>query len=266
VETGDILGIVASSGNSTAPHLHFQVNTGFTDIEDDNGQFIDPWAGPSNYTSNVSLWINQKPYWEPAVIGMETHLGSTMDWYTSGCDTEISLSTLRNNFSASQTVGMRVFFRDWTDGSKASAGITRPDGSAQAGWINIANGCTYSQYACGQYYNPVCNMNFKEFNFTVPASPPAGTWTFWVEFNGKTYHHYFTVNCVQDLSISSGQTGQKGHKVSRNISSTATVTSATTNIIEFHADNAVTLQPGFTATKGCTFRATNKGCTNNSVN
>jgi murein DD-endopeptidase MepM/ murein hydrolase activator NlpD len=50
VACGDPLAKVGSSGNSSGPHLHFQ-------IEDASGDWIDPYAGP--YSQTRSLWVDQ---------------------------------------------------------------------------------------------------------------------------------------------------------------------------------------------------------------
>lgn len=52
VRCGDVLGLVGSSGNSSMPHLHFQV-------ERPDGEVIDPYAGP--YSHDTSLWEDQGP-------------------------------------------------------------------------------------------------------------------------------------------------------------------------------------------------------------
>lgn len=52
VACGDLLGMMGSSGVSTMPHLHFEVNVG-----DRDGEAIDPYAGP--YSQPESLWIEQ---------------------------------------------------------------------------------------------------------------------------------------------------------------------------------------------------------------
>jgi hypothetical protein len=41
VEAGEFLGVMGSSGDSTGPHLHFEVH-------DSTGSVIDPFAGPCN--------------------------------------------------------------------------------------------------------------------------------------------------------------------------------------------------------------------------
>jgi murein DD-endopeptidase MepM/ murein hydrolase activator NlpD len=52
VTCGDILGLVGSSGYSSAPHLHFEVS-------DQWGLIWDPFAGPSSQI--FSLWVSQPP-------------------------------------------------------------------------------------------------------------------------------------------------------------------------------------------------------------
>jgi len=51
VACGDALGMMGSSGNSTMPHLHFEVSQGM------DGEPIDPFAG--EYSQPESLWIEQ---------------------------------------------------------------------------------------------------------------------------------------------------------------------------------------------------------------
>jgi murein DD-endopeptidase MepM/ murein hydrolase activator NlpD len=51
VEKGEYLGIVASSGCSTAPHLHFEVY-------DNNNNLIDPYSGSCNFLNSTSWWTS----------------------------------------------------------------------------------------------------------------------------------------------------------------------------------------------------------------
>jgi murein DD-endopeptidase MepM/ murein hydrolase activator NlpD len=50
VAAGALLGLVGSSGNSSAPHLHFG-------LEDSLGRFIDPYAGPNSQSE--TWWCDQ---------------------------------------------------------------------------------------------------------------------------------------------------------------------------------------------------------------
>ena len=53
VSMGDTLGFVGSSGISSWPHLHFEVNNS-------NSGLIDPWHGDCN--TDPSRWVDQYPY------------------------------------------------------------------------------------------------------------------------------------------------------------------------------------------------------------
>ena len=52
VQTGDVLGLVGSSGNSSLPHLHFG-------LEDPTELRLDPYAGP--FSQWTSFWCDQGP-------------------------------------------------------------------------------------------------------------------------------------------------------------------------------------------------------------
>ena len=51
VSAGDVLGLVGSSGYSSMPHLHFE-------LEASNGEIIDPYAGP--HSQEESYWCEQE--------------------------------------------------------------------------------------------------------------------------------------------------------------------------------------------------------------
>lgn len=56
VERGEKIAEAASAGNSTAPHLHFEVwGTGFYEL-------ADPWAGPCGPNTGPSLWAYDPPW------------------------------------------------------------------------------------------------------------------------------------------------------------------------------------------------------------
>ncbi|MEX2349920.1 MAG: peptidoglycan DD-metalloendopeptidase family protein [Flavobacteriaceae bacterium] len=66
VTTGEYLGVIGSSGNSTGPHLHFEVF-------DNTAQLIDPYAGPCNGLNSSSWWSTQKDYNEAGINALLTH-------------------------------------------------------------------------------------------------------------------------------------------------------------------------------------------------
>ncbi|MBC7850437.1 MAG: M23 family metallopeptidase [Chitinophagaceae bacterium] len=262
VVAGEILGSIASSGRSTGPHLHFQVNTSWTHPEDDKGFFVDPFFGQFNWTTTVSLWKSQKEYNEPGIYDMETHLGTTMDSYTSNCDSVVSLSTLRTNFQPNNTIGFRTYLIDWVDGSQVVGGVLDPSGNIYHTWGARTNQCTYWNNWCK--YNTrgdICRVYHLNENLTLPANAPAGTYTYWVQYNGIITHHYFSVGCLQTMTFSGTQGGRRGFLVSNTITSTSTIAGISSNRITYKADNYVLLSPGFVATAGCEFSASTEGCT-----
>lgn len=76
VDCGDVLGLVGSSGNSSMPHVHFQV-------EDPSGGIIDPYSGPCSHADTWWVvedagnglpgpWCQGQEIPEPAVESVES--------------------------------------------------------------------------------------------------------------------------------------------------------------------------------------------------
>lgn len=252
ISRGEYLGAVASSGFSTGPHLHFQVNVGWSHPVDDKGSRVEPFAGPSNYTTDASLWVSQKNYNEPEIYKLETHHRRSVydypDYYFNGCDSLIDLTTLDNSFSASQFIYPRVFLRDWISGLNISGWLLTPSGSIMQSWTHD---------------NPE-NFRFAYWSKEVllPSNAETGTWQYNIAFNNKTYTHFFNVGCVSTYALISPHSGIKGFIAGNWISSSASISGSSANKVEYRADNYVVLTPGFTATAGSTFTANTKGCIN----
>lgn len=251
VAAGDYLGTVASSGNSTGPHLHFQVNTGYVDdpdnADDETGRFIDPFANGSAgcATSTASSWIQEMPYNDPAVLTLETH-SAQPGHYDGNCDKTVSLYP-SNAFTTNQTIYFRSQFRDWIDGTTITHKIYKPDGTLWTSY-NRTNASNYRTYFPADQ------------GYLILSWMPSGTYRYTVSFGGKTYSHYFTINCNQNLNLAGAVSGHKGYMASNTINSSQTVSSTATNYLKYMADQKVVLAPGFRAVAGCRFVANLEGC------
>ena len=68
VTAGEVLGVVGSSGRSSAPHLHFEVR-------DPQNLLLDPYAGPCNAWNARSMWRQQPAYHDSGLNLLSTHSG-----------------------------------------------------------------------------------------------------------------------------------------------------------------------------------------------
>ncbi|CAN5715263.1 hypothetical protein BH10BAC2_BH10BAC2_17280 [soil metagenome] len=253
VNAGDYLGIAGSSGCSGGPHLHFEVRTGYIDAGagyEATGTVVDPFANGTCAESASSWWISEPPYNDPSIATLETH-GSDPEGFTEGadwCDKTVNLYE-KNSFAPGESIWFRSKFIDWIDGTTVRHYIYKPDGNL------------WRQY---DRDNTADDRGFipTDARYTFADSDPKGTYRYTVTFGGKTYSHYFTLDCLFSTGISGAVTGHKGYMVSSSISSSQTISGVSANYIKYLADTKVTLNPGFRATAGCRFVANTEGCNN----
>ena len=173
VEVGEFLGIMGSSGNSTGPHLHFEVH-------DKNNKLIDPYVGSCNNTTDRSWWVNQESYSVPKVNKIMTHSAIPL----FGCyDDERPNHEV--NFNPGDRVYFATYFRDQSVGSISTHKIIRPDGSVFQEWTTSAS-------------RPL-SASYRYRSYSLPGIEHAGTWTFTVDYFGESYSENFY---LQDPSAS----------------------------------------------------------------
>ncbi|NJN54673.1 MAG: M23 family metallopeptidase [Anaerolineae bacterium] len=123
VVAGEYLGVVGSSGNSTAPHLHFELHAS-------DGSVLDPYAGVCNATTPDSLWIEQPAYYDTAVNKITTGYAPPL---ITECSTP-EQSREASQFNPGDTIYFTTYYRDQLGSQASQYTITRPDGTVYQSW------------------------------------------------------------------------------------------------------------------------------------
>ena len=174
VAEGEFLGIVGSSGNSTGPHLHFEV---YSEIEWNGvGQdiLVDPYAGTCNNLNSDTWWQAQKPYINPNINAVLTH--SAPPVFPTCPTTETTNES--NDFDASDTIYFGLYMRDQVNGTAINLKIIKPDNSVLYNW-NFNFTADYTASWWYWYYSGVYDMN--------------GEWKWEATYQGQTVTHTFNV-------------------------------------------------------------------------
>ncbi|HMG16399.1 MAG TPA: peptidoglycan DD-metalloendopeptidase family protein [Saprospiraceae bacterium] len=164
VVKGEYLGVVASSGCSSGPHLHIE-------FYDKTNKLIDPYYGECNNLN--SWWATQEAYRVPTLNAALTHDSVPVH----GCPGTAESPHFCNSFKPNQTIYTAIYFRDLLKGDVYNMKLRKPDNSIWQNWKNTAS---YTDTYIWTYWS-----------WILPPSGPFGTWKFEVDFNGKTCIHEF---------------------------------------------------------------------------
>lgn len=171
VTTGEYLGIIGSSGNSTGPHLHFEVYTDATYTT-----LVDPYSGTCNSLNGDTWWINQMDYREPNINAAITH--SAPPVFPTCPTTEVTNES--SQFEPGQMIYFAVYLRDQLAGTTMNLKIIQPNGTTFETWnYNLSN--TYS----ASYWYWSNNI------FTT-----IGVWKWEVTYQGQTVTHEFNIGTL----------------------------------------------------------------------
>lgn len=177
VSVGELLGTVGSSGNSSGPHLHFELRTG-----SGVNTYKDPYSGSCNLLNSNSWWASQKNHVEPAVVKATVNKAPPV---VPGCPTTETPNDT-NCFQPGVLAYFLIFMRNETAGSSINMKILRSNGTTVSSWS----------------HNVTSNVlaTWRWFSRTLPGAP--GIYTFEVTYNNTVCTSTFEVSCSAAVGLS----------------------------------------------------------------
>ena len=181
VNQGEFLGIVASSGCSSGPHLHLEVY-------DSDVQLVDPYEGACNSLNADTWWLDQKPHWDPTINTILTHDALP----EHGCPSINENPHFQDYFFPGDLIYIAGYFHDAIPGTVTDYRVLTPDGGIWAEWSTTND----------TYYN----ASWWWWSWTLPFDSPTGEWILEATCEGDVLTHPFY--CGVYASVEEEKTNQ----------------------------------------------------------
>jgi len=238
VSAGEFLGYVASSGCSTAPHLHFEVY-------DASGALIDPYAGSCNSLNTQSWWANQPAYLNSRVNAIKTHTTAPV----MGCPSPNEVTNFSDCFQSGERIFFGFYYSDQPNGAVSNMRLILPNQNVWSSWNHTSPG----YFSASWWY----------WWWDLPTNGPFGVWTVEVDFQGQTYAHQFhfeEAGYTGILPINGTQSTSRIVETDGYIQSLQTIASPA--VVHYDAGQFIELSPLFEVQFGSIFYAYIDGCGN----
>lgn len=246
VKAGDKIALVASSGYSSGPHLHFEVR-------DDNNNVIEPFVGTCNTTTTESWWQNQKPYWNPRVNRVMCHSANPqlVGYGASFCDLELVYG--KNNFMPGDVIYFGIALTDILTGMEVEMDVYYPNGD---NWLSTS----YTHSGAND------NALYVTSNSIVPVNAPSGTYKVRVDIGQDEFYHYFTVNCLSSQTVTSNLQYDNGYHVGTTLNCSSVLIASgfppsfDDTSLKLQSGHEIKLTPGFHSPAGTHTYTKLRGC------